>query len=251
MNLFGWRRRTKTPDDILRILDTDKLTRSVFRPYYLNDEKVNDFFVQQYGGLVQFTKSHGKEVGSSLGVDVKTDGPLAILSSLRAGADAKRSEKRTEGLVSTHELVVLARFILLHTNWKHSRALEELNTITDPMELARHTLVSYTGRYWFSENANWDTSNIPPSVSAEQMLAIKKQQEFERKAEKETHYLYFIEQSVPAVAIISKVFTTHVGFRYLPHDSGKESDTLFIGAVIGPKQDVLFLDPIAIGHMHQ
>jgi hypothetical protein len=51
------------------------------------------------------------------------------------------------------------------------------------------------------------------------------------------------------ISILSKAFITHIGFRYFPFESGYKSNTLFVGAVIGMKEDVLFLDPLAIGHI--
>lgn len=248
MTIFNRWRYARKRRDIDTVLDPLK-EKPILRSYYLNDQKVNEFFVQQYGGLTQFTKTHAEEVASSLGVDISSDGALALLAGLKAGAEFKRSQKRMDQVSSTYEVAVLARLLLLREHWLHAGSFTSLGEVTDTAGLKPHKIVNYSGPFWFVTQVETNRYDLHPPLTDSQACAVREQQEFEKKAEGEDHYLYFIQAPILAVSIISASFITGVGFRYLKHDSGQKSETLFVGAVIGNKNDLLFMDPIVIGHL--
>jgi len=216
--------------------------RAVFRPYYINDEKIGHYFEQEYGGLVELVNTHGRQIASEIGLNVKSANLIALVADLLV--EAKMNVGGTWHYTTRRELSTVLRFVLLRRYWLDQKRLHPITSVGKEVLSRPHTLISYKGKYRLATSVQ----ELVPPLTQEQILPIKKQYEFEVNAEREGHLLFLLEDlPVRAVSIISERFITHVGFRYLMHFSSIESNTLFIGAIIGFKQDVLFLDPIAIG----
>ena len=214
---------------------------SIFRPYYLNGEKVNDYFVQEYGGLVEFTTTHGSKIAPEFGISAKNANLAALVAEL--AADAKIGFKKAKDQAKKRNIPTILRFNILRKYWSYQKRLQSLNTMGVDVLPEPHTLISHVGKYQFAGKVQ----DLEPPLTPDQTVVVGKQHAFEQKAEDEIHFLFLIESPVLAVSIISQRFITGVGFRFLPHYSSEESDTLFIGAVIGFKEGLLFLDPIGIG----
>jgi len=247
MGIISWLKRKKPAAEYSSMLKAQTL-RAVFEWYYLNDEKVNTRFVQAYGDLAQFTQSNGTEVASSLGTKVDTDGALALLAGLRAGAEAKRTDKRMARVEGTYELSALARFLILYQRWSQAGALVPLDQLNPKDALEKHALVSYTGPFWFTNEGHHGRQDHHSILSEEQAALIRERQELEQEAEKEKHHLFLIKPGILAVSILSKRFIGHTGIRYLVSDSGEQSGTLFVGTAMDRRMEIQFLNPIAIGY---
>lgn len=210
-----------------------------FRPYYINDEKINNLFVQEYGAIEEFTKSCGNESSLEMVLGIKNKGLTKLLAEL--SAELKLGGKKSAGRTETFRIPTILRFIFLRKYLEDKKRLVNLEN-ADFESLARHTLISYVGEYRFAEQAEDPTFPL----TRPQVLEVERRKKFEEKTEG-NHYLYLIKTPKRAISIISSRFTLHTGRRYLMHPSGADNRTLFIGFVIGLHKDILFLDPIGIG----
>lgn len=238
--LFRHFREKKKRVNVLREIINQDNFESLFWPYYLNDEKINNLFVQEYGGLEEFTKTRASEFATQLGGGIKNTSITALIAELKV--EGKLARKKSSGQTEKYHIPTVLRFIFLRRylmDQKRLLILKEANY----EGLSKHTLVVHLGSYRFAES----TKELKTLLTAPQINEIKDQKEFEEKSEGK-HFLYLIKTPVLSVSIISDRFITYVGRRYLRHYSlSEEEDTLFIGAVIGFKHNILFLDPIAIG----
>lgn len=223
-----------------KALDSIKSLNHVFRPYYLNAEKINQYFDQEYAGLVEFSTTRGSEIAPSLGVSAEPSALANLIAKLRA--DITLSVKKSRDDAEKHELSSILRFVILRKYWDDQKRLRDIremdvNTLSKP-----HTLISHTGTYRFAESID----AIKNVLNDDQFSAVQKQYQFEKHHEGEDHFLFLIADPL-AISILSKTFITHTGYRYLQHFSEEESNTVFVGATIGFKHGLLFLDPICVG----
>ena len=223
-------------EDIITMGNLD----SVFVPYYLNDEKINNFFVQEQGGLVEFTRANASEFAAQLGGGIKTSSVVSLIAAL--GVDVELRKKRLTEQSYTYEIPIVLRFNFLRRYWLDRQRLLSLDAVDAKSVIKPHSLVSYLGNYCFGEHER----QLSPPLTTEQAKVVMSQKGFEEESEGR-HFVFMVDGPSLSVAIISDRFVTHSGRRYLPHYSSQESSTLFIGATIGLKQNVMFLDPIAIG----
>ena len=211
-----------------------------FRPYYINVEKIDGFFDQEFNGLVGYSKQQGKEIAPGLTISAKNADLLGLLVELQG--EAALGFKNSSELTKDYELSSVLKFLILRKYWNDQNLLMALSGMGSDAYSRPHKLVSYTGSYHLGQ----EPQDVKTILTDDQFLTVSKQYQFETKYENEDHFLYLIKSPL-AISIISKKFITHVGFRYLEHFSREVSETLFVGATIGTKHGLLFLDPVCIG----
>lgn len=237
-------RSSRKRKKILNDLGDDRSFREnlleLFRPYYINLEKINGFFDQEFNGLVGYSKKYGKEIAPSLAISAKNADLLRLLVELQG--EAALGFKNSSELTKEYEISSILKFLILRKYWNDQNRLMDLSNMGSDAYSRPHKLVSYTGSYHLGQEPQ-DVRNV---LTDDQFLAVNRQYQFETKHENEDHFLYLIKSPL-AISIISKKFITHVGFRYLEHFSREVSETIFVGATIGIKHGLLFLDPVCIG----
>jgi hypothetical protein len=145
-NPFKREHKDIMPIKLEEALKRDKL-EAIFRPYYLNDQKIDYYFAQEYGSLVQFTRSHGNEIASELGGTIKSNGALALLAGLQADVQGKTSAKLKSDTSETFQIAPIARFNVLRKVWSSQGKIIRLGQVTTGPIPKSHTLVSYFGGY--------------------------------------------------------------------------------------------------------
>ena len=122
---------------------------SIYRPYYLNNEKINNFFEQEYAPLEKFTTTAGINYGAELSGGIRTPSLPSLLGEL--ATELKASLGKSTSGEKEYSIPTAMRFIYLFTYWDHNGYINQLapdnfNT------LKRHDLISWKGAYRFAEN---------------------------------------------------------------------------------------------------
>lgn len=240
-SIFRRFRGGKKQDDVLEKLEPRKLD-SLFRRYYLNNEKIDEFFEQAYGDLTEYTRTHAKEIAAQTGGSIKSSQALTLLTGLEAQLKADLQRKKGETRTEKYQLGAIVRFNILREYWTGTNSLHALDKANREMLSKPQTLIFYRGKYRL-------VNSVADLIDIEQERAriIERQQRAEEDLDRESRSLYLIKFPALAVAILLRRLISNAGTTYLPHFSDKESNILFIGATVGYEQDILFLDPIAIG----
>lgn len=228
--------------DLSQFIEPYKV-REIFRAYYINGYKIDEYFTQNIGAIRQFTKTHGKEVafqaGGSIGSSQAMELVSALAGSLTTNAEiSKRHYDETE-----YEFTTITKLNILRTLWNKAHLIINLDSETNLSRLSQHDLVTFVGNYRMVEKPI-DLSSL---LTDTQIDDLSKQLAYEVRNERSTHQAIFIQLLQPVITIISNQFVTYVGQRYLPHNAETSIPTRFICAIIGMRNGTLYLDPIAIG----
>ncbi|MEK6324645.1 MAG: hypothetical protein AABN33_23640 [Acidobacteriota bacterium] len=161
--LFKREHTNKQPVDLEQVLSLDKL-EGIFRPDYLNDQKIDYYFNQQYGDLVQFTRTQGNEIASEVGGTIKSNGGLPLLVSLQA--ESKLSAKLKSDAPETYCVATIARFNILKKFWSSQSKMISLNEIDNHSIPTSHTLIEEAFNLAVDFNGSWiDNQGFSPQLS--------------------------------------------------------------------------------------
>ena len=217
----------------------DNLSK-IFRPFYLNERKVNDYFVQYFGDLTSFGNKDATALKDALEGSIKAGLPQllgGLDAQLKGTVAAERSRESTFG----YSVGTLTRFIVLRKFWALTNRFHPISVAP---ELPAHALIESTGGFQFHES--FDTPGDSSSMSPAQVAIVIKQKHFEEKHEKSDHFVLSFSTPRPTVSIVSRQHITDMAFRHIRFDSTAQ-DAYFVGATIGADGGVTFLDPIAAG----
>lgn len=240
---MAWFRRKNRAPVMAPDLDLGRLEK-VFRPFYLNEPKVSDYFTQAFGDLRTFATGESAEVTAALGGEVGGTSLLAVLAGLNLKANT--SLERTRGTSATREYAVgsLAKFNVLHRFWTANGSITDPGLAQPSRKWQPQQLIGTGSRYRFIEDID---SEADLQLTVAQLAELQKQFKFERKHKGAAHFVVMFNFGDPCVSILSSAHITSVGYRYLRFMADERQGSYYCGAVIGEKAGMVFLDPIALG----
>lgn len=226
--------------DITRTSIYKQLKEKFYYPYYLSGPKVETLFAQLWGDIKSYSRGSAKKISTEIGLQGKTTGILKWLAEL--AATARIGSGLEWNFTGNYDIPDLARLLVLRRFLEDNSRMKNLADLSPEERNTPHLFVEYFGSFTFSVEAEDANRNL----SAASIQEINHRKNFEEKAERDPHFLFFIPDS-KAVALVANRYFSHYGHRFLPHSS-ESRQINFFGSTIGEAAGLLFLDPIAIGY---